>query len=92
MAGNVHLNLDQIPVTFLDGTSAVARSEGNNAAWHCQCGATLPLIGRCYFQFGHTPYTTCPDTGCRKVYLVRGNDDKQAIEVCEVPAFGSPLP
>ena len=50
---DIELKLTTIPVTFADGSTAEARAEGNNAAWHCPCGQTLSLLGRCYFQFGH---------------------------------------
>lgn len=80
--GDVKLDLGDVPVTFKDGTTARARSEGNNAAWHCACGAELPLLGRCYFQFGHDCHTVCPD--CGRTYRVQGDDRKRASAVDEL--------
>ena len=79
--GDIKLNLSIVPLTFADGTSAYARAEGNNAAWHCQCGQTMPLIGRCYFQFGHECHTVCPD--CGRIYRVHGDQKKRAKAVEE---------
>jgi hypothetical protein len=72
------LVLREIPVQFLDGGHTVAKAEGNNAAWRCQCGAHL--IGRCYFQFGDTCRTECE---CGKVFRVDGDAKKKAIRVNE---------
>jgi hypothetical protein len=79
--GDVQLTLTKVPVTFADGSTAVARKEGNNAAWHCPCGQPLPLLGRCYFQFGHDCHTVCPDCGRR--YRVNKGTDKTATSVEE---------
>lgn len=76
------LVLIEVPVTFKNGSKAKARAEGNNAAWMCACGAALPLIGRCYFQFGDTCRTKCPD--CDRVYRVAGDAKKRARSVAEV--------
>ncbi len=76
------LRLGQIPVIFKDGSRSNARSEGNNAGWICKCGDGLPLIGRCYFQFGDTCYTVCPT--CSKKYRVNGDPRKRANEVVEL--------
>jgi hypothetical protein len=75
------LQLKLIPVSFLDGTDAEARAEGNNAAWSCGCGALL--VGRCYFQFGDTCFTECE---CGRKYRVVGDDKKRAQSVSEVSA------
>ena len=72
------LKLRVIPVHFLDGSQAEATAEGNNAAWTCQCGAHL--IGRCYYQFGHTCRTECD---CGKKFRVIGDAKKRAIRVDE---------
>jgi len=60
-----------IQVHFLDGTTAPAVRTGNNAAWHCQCERTLPLVG----YSDSTPPSSvphsrveCPD--CDKAYQV----------------------
>lgn len=79
--GDVLLQLTTIPVHFLDGTKSEARAEGNNAAWMCPCGDELPLIGRCYFAFGHDCHTT--HDACGRNYRVFRNADKQAIRVEE---------
>jgi len=79
---DITLNLFTIPVYFLDGETAEARAEGNNAAWHCQCDTDLPLVGRCYFQFGHDCHTTCPS--CEKTFRVLGDENKRANRVNEI--------
>lgn len=73
------LKLKSIPVEFADGHTTFARAEGNNAGWECECGT--PLIGRCYFQFGDTCYTECPD--CSRVFRVKGDEKKRAVRVIE---------
>jgi hypothetical protein len=73
------LQLKLIPVRFASGTSAQATAEGNNAAWTCECGTLL--VGRCYFQFGDTCYTECPD--CHRTYRVTPDSRKRAIGVVE---------
>lgn len=79
--GDVLLKLSTIPVTFADGSRATARAEGNNAAWHCPCRQPLPLLGRCYFQFGHDCHTVCPD--CGRKYRVNKDAKKKAVSVEE---------
>jgi hypothetical protein len=76
------LRLKTIPVQFISGAVATASAEGNNAAWHCACGAQL--VGRCYFQFGDTCHTACD--ACGRLFRVRGDAKKRAIEVVEEPA------
>lgn len=75
------LVLKSIPVVFADGRQATARAEGNNSAWECSCGTLL--VGRCYFQFGDTCRTECPE--CGKVYRVTPDQRKRAISVIEQP-------
>ena len=81
MLGDITLTLTTIPVTFSDGSQTTARAEGNNAAWQCQCGQPLPLLGRCYFQFGHDCHTVCPD--CGRSYRVTKDAHKKARSVEE---------
>jgi hypothetical protein len=78
---DIKLTLSTIPVVFLNGSKATARCEGNNAAWHCPCGQPLPLLGRCYFQFGHDCHTVCPD--CGRNFRVNKDAKKKAISVEE---------
>lgn len=78
---DIRLNLSVIDVVFLDGSKASARAEGNNAAWMCRCGDPVPLVGRCYFQFGHDCHTICPS--CERRYVVRGDAKKRACLVEE---------
>ena len=73
------LELKLIPVRFVSGSQAQARAEGNNAAWPCECGTLL--VGRCYFQFGDTCYTECPE--CHRTYRVTPDERKRAIAVVE---------
>ncbi len=77
------LTFRDIPVTFLSGKKGMARAEGNNAAWTCECGDPIPLLGRCYYQFGDTCYSVCPSSTCNRKYRVIGRD-KKAIKVVEI--------
>jgi hypothetical protein len=76
------LVLKKIPLEFANGKKSEARAEGNNAAWDCGCGTLL--VGRCYFQFGDTCYTECPE--CKRTYRVTPDDRKRAIGVVEQAA------
>ncbi len=78
---DIRLTLAIVPVRYRDGRVGKARSEGNNAAWPCACGNESPLLGRCYFQFGHICHTVCPD--CGRTYRVVGDSKKRAKEVQE---------
>lgn len=73
------LRLSNKDVYFLNGQKAMARVEGNNAAWHCLCGELL--IGRCYYQFGDTCYTVCPKCGAK--YRVTADARKKTSDVKE---------
>jgi len=53
----------EITVHYSDGSTDTARAEGNNATWHCQCDDPLPLVGRCYYQFGWNCHAICPTCG-----------------------------
>ena len=75
------LKLRAIKVKYLDGSTASATAEGNNASWNCECGALL--VGRCYFQFGHSCHTRC---ACGKTYRVAADAQKKAIAVDESAA------
>ncbi len=79
---DIELTLFTVPVTFADGSTATARAEGNNATWHCACGNPLPLLGRCYFQFGHDCHTVCPH--CKRMYRVAKDAKKKAKAVEEI--------
>ncbi len=79
---DVELRLSEIPVRFLVGHQGSARAEGNNAAWLCACGDPLPLVGRCYFQFGHECHTICPS--CNRTFRVARDERKRAIGVDEI--------
>lgn len=79
--GNAYLALFTVPVLFLDGTQGQARAEGNNASWMCPCGDPLPIMGRCYYAYGHTPHTI--HASCGRRYRVFPNADKQTDRVEE---------
>ena len=69
-----------VHVTFLDGSIAEARAEGNNAAWMCKCDDKIPLLGRCYFAFGYDCHTIC---ACGRRYRVFKDEDKRTEHVEE---------
>ena len=79
---DIKLTLSTVPVTYADGSTDDATAEGNNAAWHCRCEGTPILLGRCYFQFGHSCHTVCAQ--CGRVYRVHRNRQKKTKAVEEV--------
>ncbi len=76
------LDLKVVPVQFANGTRMQAKAEGNNAAWTCECGTLL--VGRCYYQFGDTCHTKCPE--CGKRFRVTPDHKKRATGVIEESA------
>lgn len=75
------LKFSSVQVKFLGGAIGQGRTEGNNATWICCCKEPLPLMGRCYYQFGDTCYSVCPT--CSRRYRVKRDQKKRAIEVIE---------
>lgn len=78
---DIQLRLSVIKVNLKDGSTLNARAEGNIAAWLCPCGESLPLVGRCYFQFGHDCHTICPN--CKRKYRVHKDKQKRSASVEE---------
>ena len=78
---DVPLKLTTKPVTFLNGQTSTATVEGNNASWDCACGKRL--IGRCYYQFGNTCYTVCPNPNCNKKFRVHKDANKKVSYIEE---------
>ena len=76
---DIKLTLSTVIVQFSDGAQGQATAEGNNAAWVCACGTMPPLLGRCYFQFGHDCRTVCP--ACGRQYRVLADASKRTREV-----------
>lgn len=70
-----------VPVHFLSGVATTARAEGNNAAWNCECGVPVPMIGRVHFNPKHKCHAICPS--CNRHYRVIGDDKKRAVRVEE---------
>jgi len=67
---DVELRLKKVPVRFHSEVIGTGRAEGNDASWLCECGDPVPLVGRCYYQFGDTCFTRCPS--CNRKYRVIG--------------------
>ena len=82
----------QIPVKHSNGEQKIAIATGNNAAWHCVCERTLPLLGCAGSVKGATDKTRieCPD--CGRCYFVEpdGYDRAKAREVIEVTFVRQP--
>jgi hypothetical protein len=79
-----------VRLILLDGNQDVAAATGNNAAWHCKCGRSRPLIGR---SSGKTDPSEgfridCPD--CSRSYFVvpEDKDFGKVLEVREVEKGG----
>lgn len=72
-----------IRLIFIDGTEKQAIATGNNAAWHCLCTRTLPLIGRSGTKIDGSQgfRVDCPE--CSRRYFVVP-DDKDFGKVLEV--------
>jgi len=77
------LTYHTVKVHYLDGSSDDARAEGNNVAWYCKCDDQLPLLGRCYYQFGWNNHSICPT--CNRRYRVLQTPHKKVREVKEIP-------
>lgn len=63
-----------------DGKQRQAAATGNNAAWFCECGRALPLVGRSGARAGVSEGTRvdCPD--CPRHYFVALADkDRGAV-------------
>lgn len=86
--GDSLLIFHTIPVFYQNGVIGSATSEGNNASWMCICarnsgmGTVLPLLGRCYYAFGHICHSNC--VGCGTTYRVWRNPNLQAIMVVQI--------
>ncbi|MFC2029839.1 hypothetical protein ACFLWA_03815 [Chloroflexota bacterium] len=76
-----------VPLLFLDGEDANAVATGNNAAWICQCGSTLPLVGRSGMASGVTDGYRVECLECHRRYFVvpDGGDRKRVLRVEQVP-------
>ena len=72
----------EVTVHYLNGSTSTARAEGNNASWLCPCGAPLPLLGRCYYQFGWNCHSICPS--CNSHFRVEGDKKKTVRAVHEI--------
>jgi len=69
-----------------DGQQRQAIATGNNAAWVCECGRVLPLIGRSGTRAGASEGTRvdCPDCG-RHYFVAPADKDRGAVlEVREI--------
>jgi hypothetical protein len=62
----------EIIVRFLDRTERKCVRTGNNAAWHCQCGRPLPLIGYSdgIDSANQNSLVICPEPSCGKRFRV----------------------
>ena len=62
----------EIKVQFLDHTERTGVPTGNNAAWQCQCGRPLPLIGYSngIDSANHNSLVVCPEPRCGKRFRV----------------------
>jgi hypothetical protein len=66
-----------IPLQRADGTVGEATRTGNNAAWLCSCGRSLPLLGYSDALDAPQAYSAvvCPD--CQRAYQVAAPGLKQ---------------
>jgi hypothetical protein len=64
-----------------------AVATGNNAAWHCECGRALPLLGRtgALATPSETMIVECQDCSRRYFVVPRDKNQGAAIEVREIP-------
>lgn len=62
----------EIIVRFLDGTESSGVRTGNNAAWLCQCGRELPLVGYSDTIDSVNQYSLviCPERECGRAFRV----------------------
>ena len=75
-----------VPLKRKSGESSQAVATGNNAAWMCQCGRALPLIGRSGSVKGVSENTKVECPACKRLYFVvpDGYDQASALEVWEI--------
>jgi len=64
----------QIPCRFIGEDNGIAIATGNNAAWLCSCGYSLPLVGRTGYVEKHAEAFSviCPD--CQRKFFVLPED------------------
>ncbi len=81
--------LRNIPLQLRDGPAREAVAVGNNAAWLCPCGRSLPLLGRTHDRPGEAPANyrvVCPS--CNRQYIIDPPEDApqaRAMQVRELP-------
>jgi hypothetical protein len=59
-----------LAVRFLDSSSGNASGLGNNAAWLCPCGHSLPLIA----SLAIAPEVACP--ACERGYKLKADGNR----------------
>ncbi len=75
-----------VPLILKTGETKQAAATGNNAAWLCQCGRALPLIGCSGSVKGVSDSTRVECPSCERSYFVvpDGRDRAAAVEVREM--------
>ena len=70
-----------VTLQLKDGASATAAVTGNNAAWSCPCGRSLPLIGRS--DPSEAGLVECPE--CQRSYRImpEAGPHTRAVQVIE---------
>ncbi|MDD9815429.1 MAG: hypothetical protein OXU31_05555 [Gammaproteobacteria bacterium] len=64
---------EQRIIEVRNGADGKGVATGNNAAWLCDCGYELPLVGTSFSSIGRRP-VMCEK--CAKEYMVEGNNQR----------------
>lgn len=67
-----------VPVHWQDGTEAVGRGVGNNAAWTCKCGEILLGPHEGLYQID-----PCPNSDCQRSYQIRRGEQPHFVSLVE---------
>src|SRR5258708_5696256 len=72
-----------VPLILRGAPARQAVATGNNAAWHCECGRTLPLVGRSGDKSGVSEgfWVDCPDCSRRYCVVPDNKDHGRVLEV-----------
>jgi hypothetical protein len=75
-----------VPLVLRAGPQRQAVATGNNAAWQCSCGRSLPLLGRSGSLSGVSEARRVDCPNCRRQYFVvpEDKDRGRVLKVKEV--------
>ena len=72
-----------VKLVFHDGSTRLAAATGNNAAWACPCGRTMPLVGRS--DPSDAAVVECPECGRKYQVSSEAGPLTRVLQVIELP-------